>query len=247
MDTNSQISVIIPTLNEEKLILQTLTQFTTEIKKKYGIEVIISDGGSSDSTISIIESNGLADRIVKATPGEKQNIPQGRNAGAAAAIGKYYYFLNADTLIERIDNFFTKSIDTFNSSDFAALTCNIRVFPEDVRLSDRMFHGFYNSYVRILNKTGMGMGRGECHMVRNGIFKSVGGYNEMLAAGEDYDLYRRIAKKGKIRFINELTVYESPRRYRKFGYRKVFGDWTKNSLSVLFKNRSVSKEWEAVR
>jgi hypothetical protein len=110
-----------------------------------------------------------------------------------------------------------------------------------------LFHGFYNSYVKILNKAGMGMGRGECHMVRSGIFRSVNGYNESLAAGEDYDLYRRIAKKGKIKFISSLTVYESPRRYRKFGYRKVFGDWTRNSLSVLFRNRSVSSEWEAVR
>lgn len=247
MDTNPQISVIIPTLNEEKLILQILSQFTPDIKKRFGIEVIISDGGSVDSTISLIESSSLADKIVKAVPGEKQNIPQGRNAGASSASGKFFYFFNADTLIENTESFFSTSISTFQKSPFAALTCNIRVFPDDVRLSDKMFHGFYNNYVKVLNKAGMGMGRGECHMVRNEVFRSVGGYNELLAAGEDYDLYRRIAKYGKIKFISELTVYESPRRYRKFGYRKVFGDWTKNSLSVLFKNRSVSKVWEAVR
>jgi glycosyltransferase involved in cell wall biosynthesis len=247
LDTNPQISVIIPTLNEEKLILQTLRQFTPDIRNRFGIELIVSDGGSTDSTLSIVESNSLADKIIKAVPGEKQNIPQGRNAGASTASGKYFYFFNADTLINNIEQFFTSSTECFEKDAFAALTCKIRVFPDDVRLSDRMFHGFYNSYVRILNKAGMGMGRGECHMVRKEIFKSVGGYNEMLAAGEDYDLYRRIAKQGKIKFISGLTVYESPRRYRKFGYRKVFGDWTNNSLSVLFKNRSVSKEWDPVR
>lgn len=247
MDSIPQISVIIPTLNEEKLILQTLSQFTPELKNKFNIEVIISDGRSTDSTLKLSGSSGAVDKTVIAVPGEKQNISQGRNAGANAASGKYLYFFNADTMMVDPDRFFSISLKAFESGKCAAFTCYFRVFPDDVRLSDRLFHGFYNNYVRILNKAGMGMGRGECHMVRKEIFLNVKGYNEELAAGEDYDLYRRIQKRGKIRFLPELTVYESPRRYRKFGYRRVFADWTKNSLSVLFKNRSVSKEWDPVR
>lgn len=240
------ISVIIPTYNEEKLIQQTLNQFTPDIKSKYSLEVIVSDGGSKDNTLQLIDRS-IADKVVEAVPGERQNIPQGRNAGAKAASGKYFYFFNADTLIKDIDLFFTESVKAFENTNVLALTCRIHVFPGDVRTADKMFHGFYNTYVRILNSFGMGMGRGECHMVRNEEFRRVNGYNEELAAGEDYDLYRRIKKHGKIKFINSLTVYESPRRYRKYGYASVFGDWTKNSLSVLFKNKSVSKVWEAVR
>jgi glycosyltransferase involved in cell wall biosynthesis len=240
------ISVIIPTLNEEKLVLQTLKQFTPPLKQKYSIEVIISDGGSKDSTLSLLDKS-IVDKVIEAQSGEKQNIPQGRNAGAKAARGEYYFFFNADTLIKNIDEFFASALKAFDDKKNIALTCNIHVFPDDIRLSDKMFHGFYNNYVRILNGIGMGMGRGECHMVRREVFLKANGYNELLAAGEDYDLYRRIKKQGKIKFMKKLTVYESPRRYRKYGYRKVFGDWTKNSLSVLFKNKSVSEVWEAVR
>jgi glycosyltransferase involved in cell wall biosynthesis len=246
LSTDPLISVIIPTLNEEKLLQQTLSQFTPEVKSKYNIEVIVSDGGSTDNTLTSINKD-IADIIVEAVPGEKQNIPQGRNAGAHAAKGKYFYFFNADTLIKDVELFFTSSIKAFEDERNLALTCRIHVFPDDIRLADKMFHGFYNNYVRILNSLGMGMGRGECHMVRSEVFKQVNGYNEELAAGEDYDLYRRIKKHGKIKFLNNLTVYESPRRYRKYGYKSVFADWTKNSLSVLFKNKSVSKVWEAVR
>jgi glycosyltransferase involved in cell wall biosynthesis len=242
---NPLISVIIPTLNEEKLIKQTISQFTPELKEKYRLELIISDGASTDSTLKLLDSS--VDTVVAAKPGEKQNIPQGRNSGAAAAKGEYFYFFNADTLIRDPEYFFKKSLAGFEDKRNAALTCTFRVFADDVRLADKLFHGFYNNYVRILNSLGMGMGRGECHMVRREIFLRVNGYNELLAAGEDYDLYRRIQKLGRIKFINELVVYESPRRYRKFGYRRVFADWTKNSLSVLFKNKSVSKVWEAVR
>jgi glycosyltransferase involved in cell wall biosynthesis len=242
---NPLISVIIPTLNEEKLIKQTLKQFSPELKEKYRLEVIISDGGSTDSTLKLLDS--AVDKLAEANPGEEQNIPKGRNAGAKSASGKYFYFFNADTLIKDIGTFFESTLKEFEDSRSLALACRIHVFPDDVRFSDTIFHGFYNNYVRILNFIGMGMGRGECHMVRREIFGKVNGYNESLAAGEDYDLYRRIRKLGKIKFLNDLIVYESPRRYRKFGYRRVFGDWTRNSLSVLFKNKSVSKVWEAVR
>lgn len=247
MQNTPQISVIIPTLNEEKLIVRTLSQFTPALKEKYSIEIIISDGSSTDKTLELI--SGHADLTVLNTSGKKQNIPIGRNAGAKAAKGEFIYFINADTMLDNPAEFFEKTLNAFKDRNTAAITCRFHVFPDDVRISDKMFHGFYNNYVRLLNLAGMGMGRGECQMVRADVFRKVNGYNELLAAGEDYDLYRRIKKSGagKIKFLNDLTVYESPRRYRKFGYLKVFGDWTKNSFSVFFKNRSVSKEWEQVR
>lgn len=247
MQKTPQISIIIPTLNEEKLIKKTLSQFTQELKNKFNLEIIISDGGSTDNTLK--ELTPAADKIITEIPGVKQNIPKGRNAGAKAAAGKYLYFINADTILKDAELFFTATLLAFDDIKNHALTCRFNVFPEDIKLSDKLFHGFYNNYVRLLNKAGMGMGRGECQMVRRDIFEKVNGYNEELAAGEDYDLYRRIKKlgKGRIKFLNDIIIYESPRRYRKYGYFRVFAAWTRNSFSVFFKNRSVSKEWEAVR
>lgn len=252
MHTDKQrplISIVIPTLNEEKLLHDTLSQFTPELKLKYRIEIIISDGGSNDATLEIAKD--FADIIVKKTENDKQNISQGRNAGAAKATGKYLFLINADTRIKDITGFFNKTFNILETGKYSALTCKFKVFPEEEILSDKLFHTFYNNYAHFLNIIGMGMGRGECHIIRKDIFDKSGGYNEDLAAGEDYDLYRRIKKMGKkpgkIKFIRSLVVYESPRRYRKFGYSSVFYDWTKNSLSVFFKNKSVSKDWEPIR
>jgi glycosyltransferase involved in cell wall biosynthesis len=239
------ISIIIPTLNEEKLITQTISQFTPELKEKFNIEVIISDGGSKDKTLTLL--NGTVDSILTIDDGEIQNIPAGRNAGVSSANGDLLYFFNADTLIDDIEEFFKKTLSAFRDRKVLACTCKIKVFPPEVVWKDKIFHSFYNNYVRVLNALGMGMGRGECHIVRKEVFLHVKGYNEELSAGEDYDLFRRIRKIGKIKFFKDLTVYESPRRYRKFGYIKVIGDWTRNSFSVFFKNKSVSKVWEAVR
>jgi hypothetical protein len=79
------------------------------------------------------------------------------------------------------------------------------------------------------------------------VFRAVGGYRKALAAGEDFDLLARIALRARVRFAPELLVFESPRRFRKFGYLRVLFWWTVNALSVLFRGRSSSDEWEPVR
>ncbi|MEK6570659.1 MAG: glycosyltransferase, partial [Bacteroidota bacterium] len=49
------ISVIIPTLNEEKIIGKMLSQFSNELIEKYDLELILSDGGSTDLTVEIAQ------------------------------------------------------------------------------------------------------------------------------------------------------------------------------------------------
>ena len=103
-ENKKRISIIIPTLNEEKLIERSLSQFTKELKETYNIEVIVSDGGSKDSTIEI--SKKYADRLILHTEKFPQNISQGRNAGAKYSQRDVLIFLNADTCIKDTDYFF---------------------------------------------------------------------------------------------------------------------------------------------
>lgn len=91
------------------------------------------------------------------------------------------------------------------------------------------------------------MGRGECHIIQRELFEQLGGYNSTMAAGEDYDLFRRVRRTGKIMFLPKVVVYESPRRFRKYGYTHIVWGWTRNALAVVFKNRSSSESWDAVR
>jgi glycosyltransferase involved in cell wall biosynthesis len=239
------ISVIIPTLNEEKLIEFTVRQFDDELKAKFGVEVIISDGGSSDETLKIV--NGRVDDVVIYDKDYKQNISEGRNMGYKSSSGDVLIFFNADTVVSDADLFLTKIMELLKDEKVNAVACPVKVFPSEEKIQDKLFHFFYNNYVRLLNFAVMGMGRGECHIVRRSAFESAGGYNETLSAGEDFELYKKLRKTGKIVFCKDLLVYESPRRYRKFGYTKVFYDWAKNSIWITLFKRSLSKEWEQVR
>lgn len=242
---NKKISILIPALDEEKYILRLLTQFTDEFKSEYNAEIILSDGGSKDSTVEI--SKKYVDRLILNQNNFPQNISQGRNEAARNSLGDVLIFLNADTYVDNLRYLIDESLKLMEGKDISAIACRVSVYPEEIKLSDRLFHGFYNFYVYILNMLFMGMGRGECHIIKREKFFEAGGYNEDIIAGEDFDLYRRIRKHGRIKYRDDFLIYESPRRYRKFGYAKVFWDWTKNSFSVFLFNKSVSKKWEAVR
>jgi glycosyltransferase involved in cell wall biosynthesis len=243
---SKNISVIVPTYFEEKMLETLLCKFTKEIKSDYGLELIVSDGGSTDSTISVAKL--YADLIIEHTSNRKQNISEGRNKGASIATSDIFIFLNADCEPKDLIYFLDYISAWATNSKYDALACKVRAFPNEELFKDKIFYWIHNNYVKFLNMLGIGMGRGECQIIRRKVFENVGGYNSKLVAGEDFDLYRRIYKSGgKIYFAKDLIIYESPRRYRKYGYFKTLWYWTLNALTVMFYNKSVSKEWEAIR
>jgi glycosyltransferase involved in cell wall biosynthesis len=239
-------SIIIPTLNEETLLPKLLNQLNDKsLRNQYEYEIIISDGGSKDKTIDI--SRSVVDKIILNETHTQQNIAIGRNIGAKSASGEILIFLNGDVLLNDAFYFFDYLEKYFNNSDYLAFTCDVWIYPEEKKLSDRIFHTIYNNYFWILNYVGVGMGRGECQVIKKDVFIQVGGYNEKCAAGEDFELFKRIRKMGRILFSKKVFVFESPRRFRRFGYIKVTLSWIVNSFSVIFKKRSMHSEWEQVR
>ena len=239
------ISVIVPTLNEEKLLERMLRQFTPPLVERFDIELVVSDGGSTDRTLAI--AAGLAHTVVANTEGIKQTIAMGRNIGARSATGSVFVFLNADTLIGDPERFFARVRAEIGAPGLAALTCRVEVYPDEQRPLDRAFHGFYNWFFSMMNRVGMGMGRGECHIMTREVYESVSGYADRIAAGEDYDMFRRLERVGRVKFLEDVVVYESPRRYRRYGYAYVTISWFINFLAVFFLRRSILSEWKPVR
>lgn len=243
------ISIVVPVLNEEKLLEASLAMYDRGLRERFGAELIVSDGGSTDASIAI--ARRYADVIVQHDEPRRQTIAEGRNRGAEVARGSVIVFINADTVPADTEAFFSVvhafALRTGRYRKASALACPVNVAPNERRGADSAFHTFYNSYVRFLAVLRIGAGRGECQVVRRDAFEAVGGYRQGLAAGEDFDLFARIGLRARVRFAPELLVYESPRRFRKFGYLRVLYWWTINALSVMLRGRSSSDEWEPVR
>jgi len=239
------LSVIIPTLQEGRAIARTLAQFTPELRKRFRLEIVVSDGGSTDATLEIAAPCA---RIVRADPpASRENISTGRNRGARAATGEILFFLNADVVLEDPERFFRLMTEVIARPRVAAATCNVNIYPDESTTTDWAFHNFFNGYFWLLNILGMAMGRGECHVMRREMFEAAGGYDESIAAGEDYEFFLRLRSHGRIAFVRSLTVFESPRRFRKYGYLRISLLWFLNALSVLLFRRSISEEWKPVR
>ena len=236
-------------MHEEKILAATLLCFSRGWREKVRAELIVSDGGSSDGTLDIAREH--ADHVVVHSEERKQTIAEGRNQGAWAARGDVIVFINGDTIPANLEEFTACLIDFADRrgryARASALACPVRFRPEEEKLADKAFHTFYNSYVNLLLGLRIGAGRGECQVVRRDIFNQVEGYRKELAAGEDFDLLARIGVRARVQFAREMLVFESPRRFRKFGYFRVLFSWTINALSVLLRGRSSSDEWEPVR
>ncbi len=238
-------SLIIPTRNEEKLLPAMFADISASLRAAEGIEVIVTDAGSTDGTIAIAQAH--ADRTVVHALPHAQTIAEGRNAGAAVARGEILVFLNADARLENPAAFFAAIRARFADAKINAATFPVSVFPEERRGIDSLMAALQNGWFRLMNVFGLGMGRGECQVVRRAAFERVGGYNAPLAAGEDFDLFRRLRRLGPIAWMGDCRVFESPRRYRRYGYVRVWGLWFANAVGVMFAGHSASRAWEEVR
>ncbi|HRK74784.1 MAG TPA: glycosyltransferase [Rhodothermales bacterium] len=245
-----QTSIIIPTLNEEKILKNLLHSFPPEMRRRLGLEVIVSDGGSTDKTVEIARK--YADKVVEHIDARPQTISEGRNAGAAVAQGDVLIFFNADVRFPvRMEPFLRELTEAAGIE--GAATCRVTVHPEEANWKDHLVLGSCNAYFWFLNRIGLGMGRGECHAIAARTFRLLGGYRTDLVAGEDFDLFKRIAhharqqNKAGIRFLWQWTLYEDPRRYRAIGYARTMLKWFQNAASITLFNRSVSKEWTPFR
>ncbi len=86
-----RLSIIIPCLNEEAVIVPTL-QVLQPLRAR-GAEVIVVDGGSSDATCELARTH--ADALLQAPRGRSSQM----NAGAAQAEGGVLLFLHADSML----------------------------------------------------------------------------------------------------------------------------------------------------
>ncbi|KAB2909583.1 MAG: glycosyltransferase [Ignavibacteriales bacterium] len=241
-------SIVVPVLNEEKLLPKFFEEINEVVFGAEGreVEIIVSDGGSRDTSREI--ARRYTEKVIDLSDAPFNNIASGRNAGAKAATGDIILFCNADIRFENPSGFLKRVENEFNRNPkLIALSAWVRVFPEEEKLVDKCFHTFYNCYFSFLNATGIGMGRGECIIVKRDKFVETGGFDESLPAGEDFELFNRLIKLGKVKYSSKIKVFESPRRFREAGYLRVTAMWTANATSIYFRKRAISDSWKQVR
>jgi glycosyltransferase involved in cell wall biosynthesis len=241
----TKISFIFPCYNESKYIGETLDQFAP-FRQKYNLELVVANGKSQDDTVKVAQKH-RADKIVVRRDEDPTTISFGRNNGGKAASGDILVWLDADIRIENVEKFINRVLELFKDPEIVAATANIYIYPQEETVLDRIFHWIVNMILRSSYLLGTAHAKGECQIIRAKTWKELGGYDSSLVVAEDIDMFRRLKNKGKVVFLKEINLFESPRRYRKLGHFRIVFEWLANYFSFVFFRKSYSKEWKAIR
>ena len=158
-----KFSIVIPTLNESVLIDSTI-----KASQAAGAdEIIVCDGGSSDTTVSIAE--GLGCRVIETELGRGRQL----HAGAAAAKGDIFVFVHADSQLG------PACLDQINAclpqlDPMAQWGC----FRQQIRLAGRRYRWLESGNAWRASKRGYVYGDQALWIHRN-LYEDVGGFAEV--------------------------------------------------------------------
>lgn len=238
------ISIIIPTLKEGEFLERTLKNLDS---LQMPHEIIITDGGSTDATLDIARE--YTDKIIVWDKPHRQTFGEAKNAGAALATGEFLIFIDADVIIPEPQKFFTEMLAAFEKKQkLVGITVPLKPWPENHSWVDAFFSAPLNWFYIVSNNVfHSGNSSGEFQMMRADAFRQAGGFGEHLAAGEDNEMFRSIAKRGRTMSYAKLCVQHSLRRAHKLGWLQLYYIWIKNGLSVSLRGKAAYKEWSVVR
>ncbi len=195
--SNQFLSIVIPTLNEEEHLGQTLEKVD---RVPHG-EVIVVDGGSRDRTVEIAEKWGA--RVIRTEPNRGRQM----NLGAREASGDILLFVHADTRLpenysELIREALTdpKVVGGAFAWRVEPSTPFLRYLERNVAWRTKIFRMPYGD---------------QAYFIRTSVFREIGGYAD-IPLMEDVEFIRRLRKIGKLAYIPHAVV-TSPRQYQKCG------------------------------
>ncbi|MFA5108286.1 MAG: glycosyltransferase [Candidatus Micrarchaeia archaeon] len=232
-----KVSVIIPTLNEERVIGRVIEAIKAQ-EYDGEVEVIVADGVSKDNTVSIARKHGA-----KVAIEHTHTISAGRQAGADIASGEIFLYTDADALPKKdwIKNVAKAFEDKNVSAAYGWIVPHQGRFVEVFLLKySALFAAYISSII------GMDYLAGSNMAIRASAFRKIGGMNVMLTTGEDTDLIKRARKVGKVKFVPSAIVMYSLRRIRNWGYKKYLLFHTQNYFSSHLLGRPASK-YDTVR
>ncbi len=219
IDLMSKISVVIPTLNEEKYIGPLLEQLQAIPEVT---EIIVSDGGSIDNTQQIVTGFAKCTWIESMTGRAMQ-----MNTGARKATSSVLLFLHADS---RVDVNGMKKIPQTLLDKVGAGSFYLSFDCTGFWLN--IYSGFSKFNWTIFTYGDQGL------FIKRDLFEKIGGFKE-IPIMEDLDIIRRIKRHTRFQKIN-FPITTCARRFKKHG---VVFQQLKNIWLVSLFYLGVSPNW----
>ncbi|KZX17416.1 MJ1255/VC2487 family glycosyltransferase [Methanobrevibacter filiformis] len=226
-----ELSIIIPTYNEEEYLPKLLKSIKSQKFTNY--EIIVSDANSADRTREIAKEHGC--RIVTGgTPGI------GRNKGAEIAKGEYLLFLDSD--LELTENYLEKVLNEIKREEGSIGITLMNPLSEKIR--DKFLHNIANWFMIAFEKI-KPHGAG-CYgiIVKKAAHNKYNGFDESLNYGEDTDYIERIAEQEKFKVLRDAKILVSTRRLEEEGLIKLAKQYGRSTFNDFRGRRTDAEELE---
>jgi hypothetical protein len=224
------VAVIIPVFNKREYIKETVNSVLKQDFENF--EIIVVDDGSTDDSLEVVES--IKDPRLQIFSQSNSGVERARNFGFSQSVGPLVVFLDADDLMN--SNRLRKQIDLFNASADLVLagtwasvidhSGNIigSIRPPTSNAALQLAHLFRNQFVS------------SSVMIKRSAIQNDVVFNETRGKrfAEDYDLWLRVAKNGRVANIPERLT----------AYRRLNASRSQSSDSSLLESaRDISAEW----
>jgi glycosyltransferase involved in cell wall biosynthesis len=194
-----EVSVVIPTYNRCAMLLEAIDSVLAQSAAAF--ELIVVDDGSTDGTQDHLERLGKTIRIERI---EHRGPAAARNRGVALARAPLIAFLDSDDLwaptkLERQLAFMRTNPGCAISQTNEIWIRNGRRVNPGVRHRKRAGDIFIDSLRTCLISM-------SATMMRTSLFRALGGFDEIMMAAEDYDLWLRILIDHQAGLLDEPLV-----------------------------------------
>jgi len=209
------VTIIIPTKNEEKNIITFLDSLPNHIR------LIVVDS-SSDRTRELINIRRPQNTEIIY---EECNIPRARQLGADTSAADWLIYSDADMVFDK--DYFT-NLEKIEPADNVGAIMG-------AKLSDDKYRWYYLIYsfnMMFFSWLNIPIGSGSNMIINKNTLSAIGGFDLHLSVSEDSDILWRIKTSGrKVIFSNTLKVFEIDHRRLDQG---VFRKYWKSTLRLIF-------------
>ena len=203
----TRLSVIIPALNEAQAVPGLLAALNTQTRPPD--EIIVADAGSKDGTRALAEAAGA--RVVEGgRPGP------GRNAGARAATGDLFLFLDSDVLPG--PDFIANALAEFKQRGLGVATALNAPLTDSA--SDQVIMEATNLYLQVVQHISP-HAPGYCIFCKRAIHEAIGGFDEKVKLAEDHNYVQHAAHYGEFGVLTHARIAVSLRRLEKEGLARL--------------------------
>ncbi|WP_159783163.1 glycosyltransferase [Sodalinema gerasimenkoae] len=196
-----QISVILPVYNGVSTITDTINSVLGQTFQEF--ELIVIDDGSTDDTVSVIET--IKDDRLRIHQFENAGQGESRNRGAALAQGEYLSFIDADDLWtpDKLESQW-QALQTHPQAAVAySWTDHIDENNQFFRAGPHLtFSG--DVYKKLIISDFVGSGSNV--LIRKAAFDEVGGFAPHLTPAEDWDLWVRLAARYEFVVVPQVHI-----------------------------------------